>query len=367
MNEVSYIVVFPTEFSKKNIPQLINNIKKILKIQKQEFKKISRDGDIILVDANDPVFASSAINLLFGIKEIAIARKIQNNFNEIVNQITSIGGNLLLKGEKFYVKVEGTSRGFLAKDVEIASTSSIIEKKSNLGAVPGTENNFDKLLYTYLTKNNAYVCIFSDSGKRGIPFVQDESKNVICAVFDEVSAISCYETIKQGFRTKIIVCYGNKNELMNLAKMIIHIIPRLLEERIEIEFFNIKVNYSVKNYLKINQIAIQILLKFNESHISLPLSPLIFPQRFIDESLKIIFSQNKIPILPLSGVDSELILDSRELLLESSFKKIEKLNFSKYDVQLPNETEIQDICKKGKKIMLKIGPNNLHDILDAFE
>jgi hypothetical protein len=64
MEDISYVVVFPTVFSKNKIPQLIINIKKILKIQNQEYKSIKRDGDVILVDANDPVFSSSAINLL---------------------------------------------------------------------------------------------------------------------------------------------------------------------------------------------------------------------------------------------------------------------------------------------------------------
>ena len=33
MNEISYVVVFPSIFSKNKIPQLIKNIKKILKIK----------------------------------------------------------------------------------------------------------------------------------------------------------------------------------------------------------------------------------------------------------------------------------------------------------------------------------------------
>ena len=69
MDKTSYVVIFPTIFSKNKIPQLISNIKKILKIKNLEFKFVKRDGDIILVNANDPVFASSAINLLFGIKK----------------------------------------------------------------------------------------------------------------------------------------------------------------------------------------------------------------------------------------------------------------------------------------------------------
>ena len=91
MDEISYVVVFPNIFSKNKIPQLIINIKKILKIKNQQFKSVKRDDDIILVNANDPVFASSAINLLFGIKKIAIARQIKNDFQGIVSLITSIG------------------------------------------------------------------------------------------------------------------------------------------------------------------------------------------------------------------------------------------------------------------------------------
>ena len=77
MKEVSYVVVFPTVFSKNKIPQLISNIKKILKVRNQEFKSIKRDGDVILVNSSDPVFSSSAINLLFGIEKVAIARQVK--------------------------------------------------------------------------------------------------------------------------------------------------------------------------------------------------------------------------------------------------------------------------------------------------
>ena len=239
MNEISYVVVFPSIFSKNKIPQLIKNIKKILKIKNQKYSSVKRDGDIILVNANDPVFASSAINLLFGIKKIAIARQVKNDFQNIISEITSIGGNLLLKGEKFLVKVEGISKGFLVKDIEIAATSNIIEKKSNLGAHPGTDENFDKLLYTYLTKNNAYICIFSDKGKGGIPY-QSQNQQTICSIYDEISAVSCYETIKQGHNTKIIICYRQKSELMNLSKIINQIIPRLVQEKIGLEFYHLK-------------------------------------------------------------------------------------------------------------------------------
>jgi hypothetical protein len=368
MKETSYVVVFPTIFSKNKIPQLILNIKKILKIKNQKFKSVKRDDDIILVDANDPVFASSAINLLFGIEKIAIARRIKNDFQDIVSEITFVGGNLLLKGEKFLVRVEGIAKGFVTKDVEIAATSNIIEKKSNLGATPGTDENYDKLLYSYLTKNNAYISIFSDKGRGGIPY-QSQNKKTVCAIYDEISAVSCFETIKQGYDTKIIVCYRQKSELMNLAKIINQIIPRLVQNEIELEFFHLNIKPSgVGNYLIFVNSVLEIMLHYPDTRISLALSPLIFSSEFIDSSLRRVFEKNKIPLVPLAGVDYNMFDDAREIGLERNMKKLEKMvKISSNDIPVFSKKEIELSMAMKKKISVLLGPNNVHDILDSLE
>jgi len=368
MKEISYVVVFPTMFSKNKIPQLILNIKKILKVKNQEFKSVKRDGDVILVDANDPVFASSAINLLFGIEKIVIARQIKNDFQDIVSEITFIGGNLLLKGEKFLVRVEGTSKGFVTKDVEIAATSNIIEKKSNLGATPGTEESYDKLLYTYLTKNNAYISIFSDKGAGGIPY-QSQKKKTICTIYDEISAVSCFETIKQGYDTKIIVCYRQKSELMNLAKIVNQIIPRLVQSEIELEFINLKIKPNgIRNYLIFVNSVLEIMLQYSDTRVSLALSPLIFSSEFIDRSVKRVFEKNKIPLLPLAGVDSNLFNEAKEIGLERNMKKLEKIvSITSNEIPEFSKKETELALKTKKKISVTLGPNNVHDILDSLE
>ena len=368
MDEISYVVVFPNIFSKNKIPQLIKNIKNILKIKNQNYNSVKRDGDIILVNANDPVFASSAINLLFGIEKIAIARQTKNNFQNIILEITSIGGNLLLKGEKFLVKVEGISKGFLVKDIEIAATSNIIEKKSNLEAHPGTDENFDKLLYTYLTKNNAYICIFLDTGRGGIPY-QSQNQQTICAIYDEISAVSCYETIKQGYDTKIIICYRQKSELMNLAKIINQIIPRLVQNKIELEFYHLKIKPNgIKNYLIYVNSILEIMLSYSNNRISLALSPLIFSANFIDNSLNQVFSKKKIPIIPLTGVDSQLFEEAKEIGLERNIKKLEKIvSITSNEIPIYSKTEVASALKTKQMISINLGPNNVHDILDSLE
>lgn len=368
MNKISYVVVFPTIFSKNKISELILNIKKILRMKNQQFKSVKRDGDIILIDANDPVFASTTINLLFGIEKIIIAKQIKNKFEEIVSEITSISGNLLLKGEKFLVSVEGISKGFVVKDIEIAATSNIIEKKSKLGAHPGTNKKYDKMLYTFLTKNHAYISIFSDRGNGGIP-CQIQKEKTICAIYDELSAISCFETIKQGDDVKIIVCYRQKSELMNLAKMINQIIPRLVQDKIELEFFWLKIKSSgINNYLIYVNSILEIMLNEPNYKISLSLSPLIFSSKFIDNSLKKVFEKKKIPIMPLTGVDSKLFDDAKEIGLEKSIKKLEKIiSTSSNEITTFSKKEVEMSIKSKKNIVVKIGPNNIHDILDSLE
>lgn len=372
MNEKSFVVVFPSVFSKNKIPQLISNIKKILKAQRQQFKSVKRDGDVILVDASDPVFASSAISLLFGIKKIIIARQVRNDFDVLVREITSLGGNLLLKGDKFLVKVEGKSKGFLPKDIEIAATSSIIEKKSKLGAHPGTDEDFNKMLFTYLTKSNAYIAIFVDEGLGGVPYdIQDQ--NAICCIYDEFSAVSCLETIKQGFATKVIVCYKQKSELMNLAKIINKIIPRLLQEKVNLEFFMVpSKGGGSAGYLstisQVTEVLLSIAKKDKIEHVSLAISPLVFPGKIIDYLCTRVIKEKKLPIMPLYGSDSRIFDNLKEIGLGNKINSLESLvsqNFKEMP-KIPKDA-IAKCLKTRKVVSVKIGPNNVHDILDSFE
>ena len=230
MSDNTYIVIFPSLFAENKISLLMTNIKKILKIENQNFTKISRDGNLILVDANDPVFASSTIGLLFGIKEIIIAKQIKNDFKTIVGEITKVGSSLLLKGEKFYVKVEGTPHGYVTKDVELSATSSLIEKNKKIDARPGTQDKHDKLLFTHITKSNAYVSIFNDKGLGGT-VNNSQNQKIICGVFDEFSALTCLETIKQGFEVKIVVFYQKYQNLVDLIKILQKFSLKLLPEK----------------------------------------------------------------------------------------------------------------------------------------
>ncbi len=375
MSDNAYVVIFPSIFARNKMSSLLFNIKKMLELQKQKFQKVRKDDSVIIVEANDPVFASSAINLLFGIERVAIAKQVKNDYNTLVSSIAKIGMNLLLKGDRFYVKVEGQAKGFLPKDVEMAATSSLIENTSKLGSKPGTEDKYDKLIYTFLTKSNGYVCIFTDKGNGAIPN-NSQNEKIICCIYDELSAISCLETIREGFDVKIIICFQKESDLLNLVKIVNRIIQHTLKSKIELKFFKIEnTGSSAQSYLLLIETVVEILLdiaskdKFNR--ISLPVSPLIFPQSFIDKITTRISQKNIIHHIPLSGIDENILEIAKEIGLEKYLPQIEKLgkmNFDRVSKVTGNSRKIaQQALRTEKIVSVTLGPNNVHDILDSLK
>jgi|TARA_B100001750_G_scaffold94033_1_gene74215 hypothetical protein len=371
MSNENYVVVFPSIFAENKISLLIANIKKILKIKNQNYSKISRDGNLILVDANDPVFASTTINLLFGIKQVIIAKKIKNDFATVVNEINKIGSSLLLKGEKFYVNVQGVPKGYVAKDVELSATSSLIEDNKKINARPGTEDKHDKLLFTYITKSNAYVSIFNDKGLGGT-VNNSQNQKVVCGIFDEFSALACLETIKQGFEVKFVVFYQKQTELINLVKILQKILPRTLQTRFEVEFYNIfgfGNNLTSKNFL-VAEVLSRIAIKEKISYVGLSVSPLVFPSAFIKKLKLKIFEFGLIPFIPLSGIGLEIFENAREIGFEKYLEKIERVLRTKIGEKHTKklaDTDIDNILENKKTSKVKIGPNILHEMLDTLQ
>ena len=372
MEESVVVVVFPSTFSQNKIKPLTTNIKKILKIENQKFHKIRRDGDVIIVETDDPVFTSTTINTLFGIKRVAIAKQITNNFDLIVNGISKVGADLFIERERFLIRVEGYAKGFMEKDVEVAATSSLIEKTAKKGIRPGTEEKYDKLLYVYLTKSHAYICIYSDEGLGGIPN-NSQNKKTVCCVFDELSAISCLETIKHGFDVKIIVCFTKESELLHIVKMVNQLIRRIVKPKINLEFYKVPIDKKLTSLL-LTKITIELLSIIATSNyikrISLSLSPLIYPIDFLENVMRRVYKKKLVPYLPLTGLDSNILVSAQEIGLEKYLPRIKKYGKTKFCNSKKPLKEIEKIAERSvmtrKVISIKVGQNNIHDILDKI-
>ena len=372
MKDEVLIVVFPSVFAKNKVNSLITNIKKVLRIQNQKFRKIRKEGDIIIVEADDPVFASSAINTLFGIDGVAIAKQITNDFESIVDGVSKVAKDIFLKGERFLLQIEGYAKGFTTKDIELAATSSLIEKTAEMGIKPGTSKKYDRKLYVRLTKLNAYICIYYDNGLGGVPN-NSQDKEIICCIFDELSAVSCLETIKQGFDVKIIICYNKDSELLHLVKIVNQIIRRTVKPKINLDFYKIHDNKKLAQLL-LTEITSKILMKIAATsgikRISLGTSTLIHPIDFSESLSKQISDKNLIPYFPLSGLDDNVFESAREIGLEKYLNSIKKLGSTKFHNSKQPAKKIEkivdDTIMTKKTVSVNVGLNNVHEILDEI-
>jgi hypothetical protein len=84
--------------------------------------------------------------------------------------------------------------------------------------------------------------------------------------------------------------------------------------------------------------------------------------------MKKIFQNDKLPLMPLSGVDKELFDDAKEIGLESQIPKMSKVIKMDFK-EIPNisEKDVKTALKTKKTVNVTIGPNNVHDILDSLE
>ena len=371
MSEKTVLAVFPSIYSLNKINELAINISKILKLQNQQYSKIRKNESVIIIEATDSVLASSTVNILFGIEKIAIAKEVENNFDSVLSTITNTAMSLLLKGERFYVKVDGKTKKFLSKDLEIAATASLTEKSTIIEVKPGSESNYDRLVYAYLTDSFAYVCIFVDRGLGGLPYNSQKEK-ILCCIHDELSAISCLQTIKMGFDVKILVCYRNESDLLKLAKMINKILPRLLEKKIILHICKISKSLSIlPTIITITKIMISIASKEKIGRVSLGISPMIFPASFCEYNSDLVSKNKIIPWFSLSGIDLGILENAKEIGLEKYITNLEDLCRKNLNNKKISESEAskyaKDALKTLKSLPITVGPKNVHDIIDLLK
>ena len=268
--------------------------------------------------------------------------------------------------------VEGSARGFVPKDAEIAITSSIIEKKSGRGAAPGTENRHDKLLYTYITKKSAYVCIFVDDGRGGAVNFSLQQRT-LCPVYDEVSAVSCIEAIRQGYDAKIIAVYKKRSELVKIAKLLSRVMQFTAQADVRLEFYNLGSKLGISGRFdwqsSVARLCCIVAAENGIPRVSLPVTNQMFPPRFVDSICGYVTRSGLSYHIPLEGRENDMRDMARAYVLEKFFGRTRPQKDSAFadvsDARFKNNAGAA--LKTRRAVCVHLGPNNLHDILDALE
>lgn len=146
------VLVFPSASARR--PAIAKAIKK------SGVTKVASDGRCLVCKTGS---SRTAVKLagISGIGDVATAEQVPRRFSDVTKAIVQTGSEAILPGEKFYVKVIMTIKAdYVERDVEFASAGSLVEKLSEINALPArNEQQADRVILVIVGKRSAYVCV----------------------------------------------------------------------------------------------------------------------------------------------------------------------------------------------------------------
>jgi hypothetical protein len=359
----------------------------IRKMTSNKSEILVEDG-FIVCSTNEPVELALKLENTFGIQKVALARKVATEFAKLIEAITDIGSKVVLPGEKFFIKVKSGNdknsnssniHSYRSRDIEFAATGELTAKLAEIGSRPvKSEQKADRVISTFVGKKSAYVCLQIRNGPGGLP--SGSLDNILCALHDFLSFLSCLRAAKAGFQPETILLYSGETELMQNAKLMQTLAEKAGFKEQILKVAPININGVDGNNDSNNNTAIFSLLKdaisakvlFNQPNlrIALPFSPATHPFWFIESIMQEATSAEKIPYMPLMFAEennhhnyvNELTTSERNN--QELFDTLTKGKFQQYHKIVDDSARTS--LKSMKELRIHVGPNYLHQILDSI-
>lgn len=379
MNHV--LLVFPSVFLANTKNMLMSSIIKKLELENMTITKTTIcEESCFVFTVNDIVEAACSIKELFGIDRVAIAKQVPNIFSDVVSAIITTGKQIILPKQKFFIKVQISSEAkvnYVGRDIAFVSSGDLIEQLATNGAHPArNEDEADKIILAYIGKEYGYICIQMDKAPGGMPFGYQNMK-VSCSIHNVLSAISSLLAIKSGFVPELLILYASYDELIDNVKLFGYIANRMPLKRHNLRIAQIDLSDELDQDLKLilkESISAKILVQLPGKGVVLPLSATIYPLWFIELIMKRITHTKKTPWMPLMLLTDEIQQAAKVFGLEEKLKSVNNLTvrtaFKKKDHYGEYLGKVDVLSRKAMKnmktISLKVGPNYLHDIIDAI-
>ena len=326
----------------------------------------------IVCEARDVVELASQLAGLFGIESVAIAKKVSPNFSDMIAAIVEVGSKIMIPGDRFYVKVivQPTAEcDYVSRDVEFAATGTLAARLASIKVLPAkTEKAANRLILAVVAKEYAYVCIQVMDGPGGL--ITGSQGRVLSSIHDSLSCLACLVSAKAGFDcTSIVLPYVDESELAINAKLLQLFATRTGRKKQKI--LAMPINVPAKGMVSVllkEKIISNILVKCqnNNNRVVLPLTTAVHPIWFIEPIIKETVYAGKMPFAPLMFLSTELDRYAQEVGIELnvSMAKLAKGVLEEYSNTINAQARLA--IKQMKTLELKIGPNYLHDIIDAI-
>ena len=359
------VIAFPSPFSDERA--LSDTIRKT----QRGIISVNVEYNCIICEARDVVDLASQLAGKFGIESVAIANKVSTNFSDLTAAIVEVGSKIMVPGDRFYVKVilqPAAGCDYVGRDVEFAASGTLAARLASIKVLPAkTEEAASRLVLAVIAKENAYVCIQAMDGPGG--FIIGSQGRVLSSIHDSLSCLACLTAAKAGFDcTSIVLPYVDESELAVNAKFLQLFATRTGREKQKI--LAMPINVPAKGMLSVllkEKIISKILVKCeNNNRVVLPLTTAVHPMWFIEPIIKEMVFSGKMPFVPLMFLSTELGRYAQEVGIELNVSavKVAKGMLERYDNTIDAQARLA--IKHMKTLDLKIGPNYLHDIIDAI-
>ena len=360
MDQNALVAVIPNAFSRRRAALLASNVRSMLRSRSLGFSSVRRDGDVIAVEADDPVFASSAAGLLFGVSQVSIARRAGTALAELTEAISQTATSLLLRRERFVVRVGGRTRGYLPRDAELAATSAIVASASATGARPGTDSAHDRVIHAHVAPSASYVSIFADAGRGGVPFGTHAGR-VACPVHDELSAVAMLEVLRQGHDVLPVVVHSTDAERTRLIRPVCRIVSSIPRAATDAVIVRVSASRAIARLGAAVEAAISAATASGATRVCVPTSPLIHAEGVSDALLERAAAAGLRASLPLAGVESRIDSHASAAGIGPMARHVERACAARAGSAGPAPREL------GRRdIALRVGPNMVHDALDSL-
>jgi adenylyl- and sulfurtransferase ThiI len=376
--EDSVLVIFPTCGNDIKFAEIVRVIMKRFALKDISIQRVTYEKGCIVFEVNNLVDAMSSISEIYGIDRVAIAKKVKNEFQDLVKNIVRIGKKLVVPHNSFFVKIledDNAIIDFKSRDVQFVASGDLLADtaKNNFHIkIARDENLADHLLMCYIGKNASYVFIQSEIGLGGLPY-NSQHCNALSTIHNPTSAASCLASLKCGLVPEICLLYHDTRDLKDNAKLLGLVANRVNQKRMKIMVGHIEfgdVGISSRNALLSEAVAICLLAHLPGRNIVLPLNIFIHSFSFVEQTLERMRKVNKLILSPLLFLDKANIINTLEVAGMTNMVSKSKSRYTASKQECRKCYERADklsrkIFDNLKTISFEIGPNYVHDIIDT--
>src|SRR6476659_8368863 len=125
----SVLVIFPSSCNDARSVKIVSVIRKRLALKDISIHKITYEKRCIIFEVNNLVDAMSSLSEIYGIDRVAIAKKVKNEFQDLIDGIVKIGKQIVVPNSSFFIKIfvdEDAKIDFVSKDVQFIASSNLL-------------------------------------------------------------------------------------------------------------------------------------------------------------------------------------------------------------------------------------------------